>query len=138
MDQTLKQAGELLLGAIPTVALLLLLYACYDVLIQKPLHRILEERRARTEGAVIKARADVALAEARMQEYEQRLREARVAIFKALSEILPRCLSSERFAALRNDGRPRCPCRAFPMTASPAPLRRRDRMVPRGGVAPRS
>ena len=84
MDQTLKQAGELLLGAIPTVVLLLLLYACYDVLIQKPLHRILEERRARTEGAVIKARADVALAEARMQEYEQRLREARVAIFKAL------------------------------------------------------
>jgi F-type H+-transporting ATPase subunit b len=84
MDQTLKQAGELLLGAIPTVVLLLLLYACYDLLIQKPLHRILEERRARTEGAVMKARADVALAEAKMQEYEQHLRDARIAIFKAL------------------------------------------------------
>lgn len=84
MDQTLKQAGELLLGAIPTVVLLLLLYACYDLLIQKPLHRILEERRARTEGAVMKARADVALAEAKMQEYEHRLRDARIAIFKAL------------------------------------------------------
>lgn len=84
MDQTLKQAGELLLGAIPTVVLLLLLYACYDLLIQKPLHRILEERRAKTEGAVMKARADVALAEAKMQEYEHRLRDARIAIFKAL------------------------------------------------------
>ena len=84
MDQTLKQAGELLLGAIPTVILLLVLYACYDLLVKKPLRRVLEERRARTEGAVTKARADVAIAEAKMQEYEQRLREARIAIFKSL------------------------------------------------------
>lgn len=84
MDQTLKQAGELLLGAIPTVILLLLLYACYDLWVKKPLRRVLEERRARTEGAVSKARSDVALAEAKMQEYENRLRQARVAIFKSL------------------------------------------------------
>lgn len=83
MDTTLKQVGELLLDAVPTVVLLLLLYAIYQNLVRKPLVRILQERRDRTEGAVQKARADVAVAESRTQEYEQKLREARLAIFKA-------------------------------------------------------
>lgn len=83
MDQTLKQVGELLLGAVPTAVLLLLLYAIYSALLHKPLKRVLEQRRERTEGAFLKARADIAAAEARTQEYEQRLREARLAVFKA-------------------------------------------------------
>jgi F-type H+-transporting ATPase subunit b len=83
MDPLLKQVGELLLGAIPTVVLLLLLYALYTSLVGKPLKRVLEKRHERTEGAILKARADIAAAEARTQEYEQRLREARLAIFKA-------------------------------------------------------
>jgi F-type H+-transporting ATPase subunit b len=83
MDTTLNQVGQLLLDAIPTVVLLLLLYAVYQNLVRKPLQRILQERRDRTEGAVQKARADIAAAEARTQEYEQKLREARLAIFKA-------------------------------------------------------
>ena len=82
MDTTLKQVGELLLGAIPTIVLLLLLYAIYNLLVRKPLMRILDARRERTEGAVLKARAAVAAAEAKTQDYEQRLREARMAIFK--------------------------------------------------------
>jgi len=83
MDTTLKQVGELLLGAIPTIVLLLLLYVIYNLLVRKPLVRILEERRERTEGAVLKARADVAAAEAKTHDYEERLREARLAIYKA-------------------------------------------------------
>jgi F-type H+-transporting ATPase subunit b len=83
MDTTLNQVGQLLLDAIPTVVLLLLLYAIYQNLVRKPLQRVLQERRDRTEGAVQKARADVAAAEARTQEYEQKLRDARLAIFKA-------------------------------------------------------
>jgi F-type H+-transporting ATPase subunit b len=83
MDQTLKQVGELLLGAVPTAVLLLLLYAIYSALLHQPLKRVLEQRRERTEGAFLKARADIAAAEARTQEYEQRLREARLVIFKA-------------------------------------------------------
>jgi len=82
MDTTLRQVGELLLGAIPTIVLLLLLYAIYNLLVRKPLMRMLNERRERTEGAVLKARADVAAAEAKTQDYEQRLREARMAIYK--------------------------------------------------------
>jgi F-type H+-transporting ATPase subunit b len=83
MDQTLKQVGELLLGAIPTVVILLLLYAAYSFLVERPLRRILAQRRGLTEGAILKARADVAAAEARTAEYEAKLREARSAIFKA-------------------------------------------------------
>ncbi len=86
MDQTLKQVGELLLGAIPTAVLLVVLYALYEVLVKKPLYRILAERQARTEGAMMKARADVATAEEKTLEYERRLREARLAILKAQDE----------------------------------------------------
>src|SRR5271169_5143057 len=82
MDPLLKQVGELLLGAVPTAVMLLLLYAIYTALVGKPLKRVLEERRERTEGAVLKARADIAAAEAKTHEYEQRLRDARLAIFK--------------------------------------------------------
>lgn len=83
MDTTLQQAGQLLLDAIPTVVLLLLLYAIYQNLVRKPLERVLAQRRDRTEGAVEKARANVLAAEARTHEYEQKLREARLTIFKA-------------------------------------------------------
>jgi F-type H+-transporting ATPase subunit b len=83
MDQTLRQVGELLLGSIPTIILLLLLYGIYVVLVHRPLGRVLAERRSKTEGAVEKARADIASAEARTAEYEQRLREARAVIFKS-------------------------------------------------------
>jgi len=83
MDQTLNQLGELLLGAVPTVILLALLYALYTTIVHKPLRRVLEERRSKTEGAIEKSKADVAAADARTSEYEQRLREARAALFRA-------------------------------------------------------
>jgi F-type H+-transporting ATPase subunit b len=83
MDQTLQQLGELLLGAVPTVILLALLYALYTAIVHKPLQRVLAERRSKTEGAVEKSRADIAAAEARTSEYEQKLREARATVFRA-------------------------------------------------------
>jgi F-type H+-transporting ATPase subunit b len=83
MDQTLRQLGELLLGAVPTVILLALLYALYTTIVHKPLQKVLAERRSKTEGAIEKARADIAAAEARTAEYEQRMREARAAVFRA-------------------------------------------------------
>jgi F-type H+-transporting ATPase subunit b len=83
MDETLRQLGGLLLGSIPTIIMVLVLYAVYTVVVHRPLSRVLAERRAKTEGAIEKARADVAAAEARTAEYEQRLREARVGLFKS-------------------------------------------------------
>jgi F-type H+-transporting ATPase subunit b len=83
MNHTLRQLGELLLGAVPTVILLALLYVLYATIVHKPLRRVLDERRSKTEGAVEKSRADIAAAEARTSEYEQRLREARATVFRA-------------------------------------------------------
>ena len=82
MAQTLRQLGELLLGSVPTIILLMLLYILYTFLVYRPLAAVLAERRSRTQGAMEKARADIAAAEARTAEYEQRLREARQKVFK--------------------------------------------------------
>jgi F-type H+-transporting ATPase subunit b len=83
MDETLRQIGELLLGSIPTIIFFVLLFGLYVVIVHKPLARVLAERHARTQGAIEKARADIATAEARTAEYEKRLRDARLALFKA-------------------------------------------------------
>ena len=82
MDETLRQLGELLLGAVPTVILVTILYFLYTAIVHKPLRRVLDLRRSKTEGAVEKSRADIAAAEARTSEYEQRLREARATLFR--------------------------------------------------------
>ena len=82
MDEILRQIGELLLASIPTIVLFLILFLAYAVIVHKPLVSVLNERRARTQGAVEKANADIAAAEARTAEYEQRLRDARLSIFK--------------------------------------------------------
>ena len=83
MDPLLKQVGDLLLGAVPTAVIFLLLVALYSTLVGRPLKRVLNQRRERTEGAILKARADVAAAEAKTQEYEHRLRDAKLVVFKA-------------------------------------------------------
>jgi F-type H+-transporting ATPase subunit b len=83
MDEILGQLGGLLLGSVPTVIFIVLLYGFYTVVVHKPLVAVLAERRSRTEGAIERARADIAQAEARTADYEQRLREARMTVFKS-------------------------------------------------------
>ena len=83
MDETLREIGELLLQSVPTVIFMVLLYGLYSVLVHKPLVSVLAERRSKTEGAVEKARADMAEAESRTTEYEQKLRDARMVMFKS-------------------------------------------------------
>jgi len=99
MDETLRQVGELLLGSIPTITFMVLLYGIYNLLVHKPLVKVLAERREKTEGAVEKARADIAAAEARTAEYEQRLREARMTVFKHQEALRQQALQA-RAAAL--------------------------------------
>jgi F-type H+-transporting ATPase subunit b len=105
MDQTLKQLGELLLGAVPTVILLAFLYALYTVLVHKPLERVLAERRSRTEGAVEKSKSDIAAAEARTAEYEQKIREARASVFR--TQEARRQAASQARATAVNEARTR-------------------------------
>jgi F-type H+-transporting ATPase subunit b len=83
MDAALQKAiGELLLSAVPTIFIFLALFAAYTFLVHRPLMKILAERHARTEGAVAKAQADIAAADAKTAEYEQKLREARAAVYR--------------------------------------------------------
>ena len=75
-----RQVGELVLGSVPTMLIFLILVGAYTVLVYRPLRRTLAERRARTEGAIEKAHAAIAAADAKSQEYEARLRAARLEI----------------------------------------------------------
>ena len=86
MDKTLAQIGELLLESVPTIVFLSLLYFFYRILVHTPLQRVLGQRHDLTEGAIEKARADIAAAEARTAEYEQKLREARSTVFRSQEE----------------------------------------------------
>jgi F-type H+-transporting ATPase subunit b len=99
MEKILNQLGELLLGAVPTVILLVTLMVLYKVILHDKLVEVLTERRARTEGAVQKAKADLAAAEAKTADYEKRLREAKLALYKA-QEARRKLLMDSRAAAL--------------------------------------
>ncbi|MGZ4832362.1 MAG: F0F1 ATP synthase subunit B family protein [Terriglobales bacterium] len=98
MDETLRQLGGLLLGSIPTILLFLVTFFAYRLIVHGRLEQVLQERYQRTEGAIDKARADVASAEAKTSEYEQRLREARMAIFRAQEARRQRALAARAAA----------------------------------------
>ncbi len=83
MDELFRELGDLFLGSVPTVILFLLLVFCYTTLVHMPLQRTLATRRERTAGTVEKAHAATAIAEAKAQEYEARLRAARLEINQA-------------------------------------------------------
>lgn len=86
MDELLKSLEGLLIGSIPTIILFLLLWTAYNLLVHRPLKRVLKERYDRTEGALARARADIASAEAKTHEYEVKIRDVKLAIFKAQEE----------------------------------------------------
>jgi F-type H+-transporting ATPase subunit b len=83
MDQILNQLGGLVLGSVPTMIFFLLLVLAYGFLVRRPLDRVLQERRARTSGAVEHAHESISMAEAKTAEYENRLRQAKAEIFAA-------------------------------------------------------
>jgi F-type H+-transporting ATPase subunit b len=78
--EILNQLGGLMLGSVPTIILFVLLVIAYNVLVQKPLEKTLEERRVRTTGAVEQARGAISAAEAETAVYEEKLRAARADI----------------------------------------------------------
>ena len=81
IDQLLQQLGDLVLGSIPTIIIFVFLVIAYRLLLYRPLMNTLAERRERTLGATEKAKAAVAAADAKSQEYEAKLRAARAEIF---------------------------------------------------------
>lgn len=82
MDEILPQLGSLVLGSVPTIFLFLVLVLSYQFLVYAPLTKLLAERRERTLGAIEKAGASIAAADAKAQEYEAKLRAARTEVLK--------------------------------------------------------
>ena len=99
MDEILQQLVPLLIGSIPTILIFLTLVLGYKFILHNALVKTLAERRSRTEGAVERAHAAIAAAEAKAQEYEARLRAARAEIFRA-REARVKAWNDERESAL--------------------------------------
>lgn len=81
LDDLLRQLGDLALGSVPTIIIFVFLVLAYRFLLYRPLMQTLAERRERTLGAIEKAKAAIAAADAKSQEYEAKLRAARAEIF---------------------------------------------------------
>lgn len=79
--------------------LFIVLVLAYQFLVQGPLSRVLDERRARTEGAIEEAHKAIARAEERAAEYAAKLRQARAEIYK-MREQRVKQWNAERDAAL--------------------------------------
>jgi F-type H+-transporting ATPase subunit b len=99
MDAILRQIGELLINSIPTIISVLILWTAYRFIVHGKLRQVLEQRHALTEGAIERAQQEIAVAEKRTAEYEQRVREARSQIYKAQQANRQRVMD-ERNAAL--------------------------------------
>lgn len=99
MDAILRQIGELLVNSIPTIISVLILWTAYTFLVHNKLRQVLEQRHALTEGAIERAQQEIATAEKRTAEYEQRVREARSQIYKTQQANRQRVMD-ERNAAL--------------------------------------
>jgi F-type H+-transporting ATPase subunit b len=99
MDAILRQIGELLVNSIPTIISVLILWTSYTFLVHNKLRQVLEQRHALTEGAIERAQQEIAIAEKRTAEYEQRVREARSQIYKTQQANRQRVMD-ERNAAL--------------------------------------
>jgi F-type H+-transporting ATPase subunit b len=99
MQEIFQQVGSFLVGAVPTMALFVLLVIAYQFLVQGPLTETLKQRRARTVGALEDAQKAIEKAEARAAEYSERLRQARAEVYK-LREQRVKQWTAERDAAL--------------------------------------
>jgi F-type H+-transporting ATPase subunit b len=99
MQEIVQQLGTLLLDAVPTAVLFIVLVLGYRLLIQGPLTKTLEERRARTEGAIEDAHKAIARAEERAAEYAAKLRQARGEVYKVREQRVKQW-SADRDAAL--------------------------------------
>jgi len=107
MEATLQQLGGILLKAIPTVILLLIVYAYLKWTFFRPLEKVLAERKAATEGT--RQRADQLLAKAEQTQtaIEAALRKAREEVYHEQEEARRRWTSDQaaQLEKARHDSR---------------------------------
>ncbi len=101
MQEIFQQLETLLVGSVPTALLFIVLVLAYQFLVQGPLSKTLDERRARTEGAVEAAHQAIAQAEAKAAEYAAKLRQARAEVYTVREQRVKQW-NAEREAALES------------------------------------
>src|SRR5262245_47467586 len=94
------QLGELFLGALPVVVLILIFYVILKALFFKPLLAVMAEREARSIGAQKAAEAAEAAAAEKIRQYQEALRKARAEVY-AEQEAARKKLLDERAAQLK-------------------------------------
>src|SRR5689334_11766736 len=82
MAETLHALGQILLQALPTFFIVIFLFFYLDQMFFKPFGRVLEERRALTEGARETAKGTLDRAAERSGVYEASLRAERADVYK--------------------------------------------------------
>jgi F-type H+-transporting ATPase subunit b len=75
------QLGDLFLGAVPTVLIILLFYFILRALFFKPLLKVMAEREARSVGAQKAAVDAQAAAAEKIRQYEEALKQARAVVY---------------------------------------------------------
>src|SRR5436190_14711594 len=93
--------GELFLGAVPTVLILIVLYFILKSLFFKPLLAVMAEREKRTVGAQKAAEAAQAAAAEKVKQYQEALKQARGKVY-AEQEAARKKLLDERAAQLKD------------------------------------
>jgi len=94
------QLGELFLGALPTVVLILIFYFILKSLFFKPLLAVMAEREARSFGAQKAAETAQAAAAEKVKQYQDALRQARAQVY-AEQEAERKKLLDERATQLK-------------------------------------
>ena len=82
MDELLRQLGDLMIGAVPTIIFFVVLVLAYRFILFGALQKVRAERHSRTVGAIESSRRAIAAADVRTQEYEAKLRAARAEILR--------------------------------------------------------
>jgi F-type H+-transporting ATPase subunit b len=95
------QLGELFLGAVPTVLLILIFYFLMKSLFFKPLLAVMAEREARSTGAQKAAEAAQHAAAEKLKQYQEALKQARAKLY-AEQEAERKKLLDERAALLKD------------------------------------
>lgn len=95
------QLGELFLGAVPTVLLILIFYFIMKALFFRPLLAAMAERDARSVGAQKAAEAAQAAAAEKLKQYQDALKQARAKLY-AEQEAVRKKLLDERAALLKD------------------------------------
>jgi F-type H+-transporting ATPase subunit b len=83
MDKIFNQLTDLVLGAVPTMVILVFLYVFLRIVFFGPLQKLLQERHDATEGRQKEAAKSIAAAESKAAEYAAAFEQARAATVKA-------------------------------------------------------